>query len=222
MISPLRIDPSKLPPGFDDFEDGEANLAAAWARFKRDNNPPQMLIHEDLFDGGYRWRLTFSNKVEGRTLPSLAEARAAAWLWYDARLTLLKDVERLTLEARALGHELIVNGCDGARLGWPQVLELTNREGAAARASLSTPKQVVYKVLHKTCRAAHDRPARLTASQPPLTSAEEAWKHHAGGFETVTNGPVQRSHYLVIPCEVTGEKDDRGAELLAPRWEDAR
>lgn len=103
-------------------------LAAAWAHYKNRNDPPGLCITVDPFTGDDEYWFAadpapgvFAATMPGGPAENEAEARAAAWAWYDRRLAL---AERLRC---ALGDRL--GRCDGLDF-WPVILTWSDEQVA--------------------------------------------------------------------------------------------
>lgn len=109
----VRLDFSKMPPGYvmargrlilpDGTEsvsdDREAHtLAAAWAKYKARHDPPGMVTREWTGpDKAWLWAVAAAPERRG-VAGSQPEARAAAWAWYERRLSLVRALEDVGLQ----------------------------------------------------------------------------------------------------------------------------
>lgn len=73
---------------------GPRALAAAWAKYKAENDPPGM---QTFVSAEWSWwRVAFpGHYYAGTSHPTQTEARAAAWRWYEARVELYDILRKL-------------------------------------------------------------------------------------------------------------------------------
>lgn len=144
-----RLDFSKPPPGYmgpdentmrccwhmsapaDDYfsacqDTPQEALVHAWAHYQERHDPPRFLVSDDG-EGHAAWLLPdglTTNDVEYNPgYATEAEARAAAWAHYKARLTLAERVESLLL-APGVAAEVVAES-------WPCCLTWSNEQAAA-------------------------------------------------------------------------------------------
>lgn len=86
-----RLDRTKSPPKY------EAALAAVWAHYEREHDPPGMQVHA----WGYGRREAEQPWWRARASANLAESRAAAWAWYWRRVALADALAMITMSSSA-------------------------------------------------------------------------------------------------------------------------
>ena len=89
------LDYTKAPPGygFSILKPKADQILAMWLRHKREHDPPDMTVAEvesvvPEIDG---WGFTVGNQQWSADWGN-AEARAAAWVWYDRRRAIVLDI----------------------------------------------------------------------------------------------------------------------------------
>ena len=93
------LDYTKAPPGygFSILKPKADQILAMWLRHKREHDPPDMTVAEvesvvPEIDG---WGFTVGNQQWSADWGN-AEARAAAWVWYDRRRAIVLDINEQT------------------------------------------------------------------------------------------------------------------------------
>mgnify|MGYP000609011271 CR=1 FL=1 len=138
-------------------------IADAWAHYKARNDPPGL----QTFVSAERswWRAAFPGHYHaGTSHPTQAEARAAAWAWYERRLALADALEALVnalLERARAGlagqRELQPADETAARLAleaalpshvsmfdlWPRILTWTDEQVAEVERRIATLPEVL-------------------------------------------------------------------------------
>jgi len=110
-----RLDRTRPPPGYtltpscgvwvadergeliredESFDDEASAIAAAWAHYEREHDPPGLVVWLDALAGDDVWWWGDENRNYGPEEREEADARAAAWAWYWRRVAVSLETER--------------------------------------------------------------------------------------------------------------------------------
>ncbi len=123
-------------------------IAAAWAHYEREHDPPGMWARLDSSTGGGLWGVGswwFTTSAE-------AAARAAAWAWYWRRAALAAEVERKTqvkIGGAWVDRRLLLSDVDV----WPRCLAWSEEDVTTCEAWLKAEQAVLQVRAPEVLRA---------------------------------------------------------------------